>query len=95
MKRKLKSDERIIYIKKISSLNRDKVLIEGEIKRINFNLDFLLKHNYEKTKTQIMKEKQDIENNLLFINNNLKIMNQHLKEGVEVKEDKHNGKNKN
>lgn len=92
-KRKLTKEEKEIYEKRIKIYEKDKNIFLGEIKRIEFNLDFLLEHNYNKRINELNSELRGYKNKLKELESTLSIMKQHLMYGVEKKEKKESEQN--
>jgi len=92
-RRQLSEKEKDIYNKKISVLEKAKDLNEGEIKRFQFDLDFLIDHESKLKRIHTESAIKKIKHELDDINENINTLTKHLKEGVEVKENGRDGHN--
>ena len=84
--RELTDEEKKIFEKNKPIMEEEKSMVEGEIKRLNFNLNFLLEHSYKKRRKDLERELKIKSKELKDCDMVLNDINDKLKNGVKIRE---------
>lgn len=94
-KRPLNKDEKTAYEKQVKNFERKLEMEKGELRRVEFNKDFLIDHNFKKLKMEVEQDFGRKQSAIKELLDNLTILKEHLRDGVEVKKPKRGNKNGN
>lgn len=85
MRRMLTNKEKSLTSKVIVKDKENLEILNGELKKTNFYLDFLLEHNYKLKIKELQLEKQKIEGTTKMLTKKIKILEEQITKGVEAK----------